>query len=78
MPLRNGNLTDRYEQQLVLLRAAAEKGFAEIDQGRGIELASSDELATFIAKVGERARVKAKVCAFIATRQEGRLRMTQE
>jgi antitoxin ParD1/3/4 len=52
--------TREAEQKLAVLRAAAKKGFDEIDQGRGIELTSREDLAAFIAKIGERARAKAK------------------
>ena len=43
------------EQKLSLLRRLAQKGFDEIDQGRGIELTTEKRLKSHIAKLGRRA-----------------------
>lgn len=42
-------------QKLKLLRKLAGKGFDQLDQGEGIELASEDRLAAHIGKIGRKA-----------------------
>ena len=43
------------EQKLSLLRRLAEEGFDEIDQGRGLELATAKRLNSHIARLRRRA-----------------------
>jgi antitoxin ParD1/3/4 len=46
------------QEKLAALRALAEKGFDELDQGRGVVLEGRDQLAQFIAQVGRRASTR--------------------
>jgi antitoxin ParD1/3/4 len=42
------------QQKLNLLRALAEEGFGQLDQGQGIELRGERQLASFIRRIGQR------------------------
>lgn len=48
------------EQKLRLLRAAAKKGFDELDQGLGIQLHGDQELRDFLSRLGSQARGQAR------------------
>lgn len=43
------------QKKLDLLRTLAQVGFRQIDQGAGIEFGTSQELADFVRRLGERA-----------------------
>ncbi|MBX3414231.1 MAG: type II toxin-antitoxin system ParD family antitoxin [Pirellulales bacterium] len=47
------------EERLAELRRLAEEGFKDIEEGRGIEFDSPEELREFISEIGRRARRKA-------------------
>lgn len=45
--------------KLDILRRLAAEGFEDLDQGRGAELDTLEELSNFISQIGQRARKKA-------------------
>jgi antitoxin ParD1/3/4 len=47
--------TQEEREKLALLRSLANEAFGQLDQGKGIELGSEQQLADFIGKIGRRA-----------------------
>ncbi len=52
--------THEEQQKIALLRSLAAEGFADLDQGMGIEIKSDRQLASFIGRLGRRAAKSAK------------------
>lgn len=48
------------EEKLKLLRSLAAEAFAEIDQGKGIEIDDAEHLRSVIAKIGRRSAAKGR------------------
>jgi antitoxin ParD1/3/4 len=43
------------EEKLALLRSLASEAFAQLDQGRGIEISDNEQLANLVGRIGHRA-----------------------
>ena len=46
--------TQQEAQKIDLLRNLAKQAFDQLDQGRGLEFSTDDELAQYVAKIGKR------------------------
>jgi hypothetical protein len=63
MPTRNVNLTEHFDQfveKVALLRSLAAEAFQQLDQGGGIEIEDTKELARFVSSLGRLSAKQAK------------------